>query len=724
MKLNRLMFWRNSILQKTIILVLLITTTVLFALGAKEYRTNKKESIEDLKEKAQIVSKRLSKVLVMPLWNLETENIESALLAEMADKSIFSIIVVDSGGELAAAKKRDDNWKIIPAEKKVSDDFISRTEKILQENEEVIGNVSVHCTYKFAKKALEQSFNNILIRTLLLDSILLIAIFIIVSQSTAKPLRRVVDFAKQVSQGDLSDTLEFKRQDEIGNMADALNEMVQSQRSLIKLSNLRYLPLPIFEIDTSFQVKYINDAGALAVDNEASDCIGMNSNELFFVEGYDQCPVLSVTIEENSQTTKEVRMKIGERQNVPVTFTAIPVHDKGIVVGAIGIIVDQTSIYEIIDEVKEITTRLHTSADELSQISEILASSSVEMEAQAGVVAQSTENISKNVNSVAKTAEDSSMFVTEIASMSEEMSATFNEMVIFSKKSSENMEHMAKSGDEMSQNVNKVSISIDDMTQSLQEVTTNTKKATQIASNASKQTEDINRRMEQLVLSSKQIGKVVNMIKQIADQTNMLALNAAIEAAGAGDAGKGFAVVAGEVKELAKQSANATDQIAAQIEDIQKSTQDAVDSVSLINNIIGQIVTIIDNISSQANEQNYRAESIAKTVSETASESKLVANKAGESFDMVDKIAIGINEVAKVANEIAKHVGELSSGSREIASSTGQAAQGIQEITHNIKGINIAAEDSAKGATEVRTSSMNLSDMVNRLTEIVNLFKL
>ncbi|MCP4031850.1 MAG: hypothetical protein GY734_11495, partial [Herbaspirillum sp.] len=185
-------------------------------------------------------------------------------------------------------------------------------------------------------------------------------------------------------------------------------------------------------------------------------------------------------------------------------------------------------------------------------------------------------------------------------------------------KTDGNVKQVAKSGGDMRAQIDSVASSVEEMTASLNEVAKNTAKGSRISQNASRRTEQVNVRMDALVTASNQIGKVIGVIKDIADQTNMLALNATIEAAGAGDAGKGFAVVAGEVKELAKQSADATGEISAQIEEIQKSVSDAVQAIEDINKVISETASINEMIAASVEEQTATANEISKSVAGSA----------------------------------------------------------------------------------------------------------
>ncbi|OQY13332.1 MAG: hypothetical protein B6I31_01365, partial [Desulfobacteraceae bacterium 4572_19] len=226
-------------------------------------------------------------------------------------------------------------------------------------------------------------------------------------------------------------------------------------------------------------------------------------------------------------------------------------------------------IHKIFTEFAETSNKLTGSSKELADISTQMSSSAQEMNAQSDTVAAASEQVSISVGTVASAAEQSSSSVSNIANMTEEMSSTFNEIVGFAQTTATNVQDMATASEEVSVGINNTAASIEEVTTSLNEVASNTNEASKVSEKARQGAVDINVKMDALVTASKQIGKIIGVIKDIADQTNMLALNATIEAAGAGEAGKGFAVVAGEVKELAKQSADATDEIASQVDEIQ-----------------------------------------------------------------------------------------------------------------------------------------------------------
>ncbi|MBF0572943.1 MAG: hypothetical protein HQK69_04195 [Desulfamplus sp.] len=382
------------------------------------------------------------------------------------------------------------------------------------------------------------------------------------------------------------------------------------------------------------------------------------------------------------------------------------------------------NLSHILKDIAQTTNNLSGSSKELSSVSTQMAAAAEEMTSQSGMVAAASEQVSASVSTVASAAEQSSSSVSNIAAMTEEMSSTFSNVAESAHRTADNVKKMAYDSDSIAMGINTVAVAVEEMTASLNEVAKNTSQASRVSQNASKATEKINDKMQALVSASKQIGKVVGVIKDIADQTNMLALNATIEAAGAGEAGKGFAVVAGEVKALAKQSAEATDEISGQIEQIQNSTNMVVDAISEISKVINEIAAINETIASAVEEQTSTAGEISRSVTENAHTVKEVAQKAGESSELVNEIARSTDEISKVASEVARHVGELSNGISEVARSSVEAAKGVNDISQNIHGISMASKETAIGASQTNESSRELSKIAASLAEIVKQFNL
>jgi len=291
------------------------------------------------------------------------------------------------------------------------------------------------------------------------------------------------------------------------------------------------------------------------------------------------------------------------------------------------------------------------------------------------------KEISGNTNTLSASSEELSAVSTQLAANAEEMTAQSNTVASATEQATANTNNISAAAEEMSTGVNTVATAIEEMSSSLNEVAKNCQKETKIAADANSQAQSTRDMMERLGVSSKEIGKVIEVINDIADQTNLLALNATIEAASAGEAGKGFAVVANEVKELAKQTAQATDQIGTQIEAMQSNTTNAVAAIEAITKVIQEINDISHTIVSAVEEQSA------------------------------------------TVNEIAKSVGGASQAAGEIARNVGESAKGLTEVSSNIQGVNKAAADTSGGVLNIRQSAQELSKLAAGLQKIVGQFK-
>lgn len=206
---------------------------------------------------------------------------------------------------------------------------------------------------------------------------------------------------------------------------------------------------------------------------------------------------------------------------------------------------------------------------------------------------------------------------------------------------------------DVSTSVNSVVLAMKEINVSLNEISANCGRSKNITIDAEDKARSTNNIIEKLSNSSKQIGKVVKVINEIADQTNMLALNAAIEAAGAGEAGKGFAVVAGEVKALARQTAESTEEIGQQIEDMQQNMSDAIAAMGTISQVIDEMSSITNTIAAAVAEQSAVSGSISNAVVDAAKKVSLITEKTGS--------------IATSSHNAAKSIAEASIGIRELA---------------------------------------------------------
>ena len=313
--------------------------------------------------------------------------------------------------------------------------------------------------------------------------------------------------------------------------------------------------------------------------------------------------------------------------------------------------------YLVLNPVHELLTRLKNA--------DINTSLEIKRNDEMGTLAAEFNDFVKNIREtllqVIRTSE-------QLAAASDKVSVASQQITANSQETSAQAGVVSSATQQVSQNLQTVATGAEEMGASIKEIAKNATEAAKVATSAVKVAEDTNTTISKLGESSAEIGQVIKVITSIAQQTNLLALNATIEAARAGEAGKGFAVVANEVKELAKETAKATEDIGRKIEAIQTDTQASVQAIATIGDVIKQINEISGTIASAVEEQNATTTEMARNVND--------------------------------------------------------AARGSSEITSNIAGVAQAAESTSHGATDTQQAAQQLVDTSTRLRKLVEQFKL
>ncbi len=241
-----------------------------------------------------------------------------------------------------------------------------------------------------------------------------------------------------------------------------------------------------------------------------------------------------------------------------------------------------------------------------------------------------------------------------LSSASEELSNTSQQLGTNSQQTTTQAAAVSAAAEEVSQNVQTVSTATEEMSASIKEISKNASEAAEVASSAARLAGSTTATMTKLSESSAEIGNVIKVITSIAEQTNLLALNATIEAARAGEAGKGFAVVANEVKELAKETAKATEDIGAKVEAIQQDAKGAVQAIDEITAVIGRINDIQNTIASAVEEQTGTTNEISRNISETAKGSSDIASNITGVANAATETQQSASASQKAAQELSK----------------------------------------------------------------------
>ncbi len=396
------------------------------------------------------------------------------------------------------------------------------------------------------------------------------------------------------------------------------------------------------------------------------------------------------------------------------------------------------------------SSAMKKTAENMLNIAQEMAKSGSNTSLKTSMTSAAVDEISAGVSQSSESLSSTSININTIASAIEEMSSTIRSLASAAEETSVGVKEATGLVSNITGSIRKVSETTDSVTDAVQGVVESVKDINAALLNVNQQSSQVSAMMENaqgransassiindLNASSKQIGKIVGVINEIANQTNMLALNAAIEAAGAGEAGNGFAVVANEVKELARQTAHATDEIAEQIETMQSNTAQAVSAVTAISGMIGEMTSFTSDLTHSINVQYSRAEGIkedsvkaskrltgiSKEIALISENSINVNRSATESSKGVTEIARSTSELLKASEEVAMNTERASSSVVDINRTAKEITAGVMDISKNIQQINIDTGTIAEIAATTSATAEQVNQAASTMEELLSKF--
>ncbi|MBF0628299.1 MAG: methyl-accepting chemotaxis protein [Magnetococcales bacterium] len=343
------------------------------------------------------------------------------------------------------------------------------------------------------------------------------------------------------------------------------------------------------------------------------------------------------------------------------------------------------------------SAQVTSTSEELSTNMETIFRSVSDMTVGFSTVSASAEEMATNMNTIASAAEEANINLTSVAKASNQVSVS--------------MGFVREAADQTSQNVSTVAAAVEELSTSLISVRQLCQNASGEATQASESVQSADEVLDKLLASAREIDQVVAMINDIASQTNLLALNAAIEAAGAGDAGKGFAVVATEVKELARQTTEATSLIGGKIGEIQSNAGNVGDANYKVNHLIERVNDSNGDILRAVDEQAMTLREVSRSMSDASGQTTEVTERVNDASSGIEEVARSVQEISFGIAEVTRSVVEATTGVSEVTRQIHETSRGAEEIHSNVSVASAAIRDVAESMSQVNHSSEALTSL-------------
>lgn len=527
-------------------------------------------------------------------------------------------------------------------------------------------------------EAVYKSNLNITIILIVAATLILLFISFKIVQAIKNPISTLKYAAEKLAAGDFSVRVQKINNDEIGDLTTAFGDM--AEKIAMQIQYLDNIPIPVTIIDMEYSIQYMNKKGAHVLARNKEELIGKKCYDQFKTGhcNTEKCAVAKAMKNDGVFTEETVAHPNG--MELPILYTGAAIKNReGQIIGALEAVTD-------IKEIKEMQNYLTRSTEKLMVAMDKFADGDLTIEAIPEKQNDDIGNLFNNFNRSVLNIKEMMIQVTEAVQATASASAQI----------SSSSEEMAAGAQEQSSQTREIASAIEQMTTTIMETTKNSGLAAEKAKKAGEIAEDggkivdasitgMNRIAEvvkqsaftvkELGKGSDQIGEIIQVIDDIADQTNLLALNAAIEAARAGEQGRGFAVVADEVRKLAERTTKATKEIAVMIKQIQKDTSEAV-------------------LSMEAGTAEVE-------------KGRELSNRAGKSLT---SIISGAKETVDIVTQVA------------VASEEQSAA--AEQISKSVEGINSVTEEATSGIQQIAKASEDLNRLTLDLQQLVSRFKI
>jgi methyl-accepting chemotaxis protein len=502
------------------------------------------------------------------------------------------------------------------------------------------------------------------------------------TRSISQPIARAVEATQQILRGETDVSVDVDRGDEAGQMMAGVSQMAAAFRERVDsmarvTSMVENAPINMICADMDLRIQYMNQASKDTMKIiehllpiKADEVMGQ-SIDIFHKNPEHQRQMLAT----DKHLPHQALIQLGD-EKVQLRVSAVyDNHHKYIGPMVTWELVTEKlrteqAVKDANEKVRRDQEELRAKVDSILKVVQSAAKGDLTQEIPVrgedavGQMGEGLNEFFSNLRTSVAAIARNSQGLTEA---SEQLNAVSQQMSANAEETSSQANVVTAASDEVNQNLQTVATATEEMSASIRDIARNATDAAKVANTAVGVAHKTNLTVIKLGESSAEIGEVIKVITSIAQQTNLLALNATIEAARAGEAGKGFAVVANEVKELAKETAKATEDISRKIETIQTDTREAVAAIGTISGIINQINDISTTIASAVEEQNA------------------------------------------TTNEMSRNVSD--------------AARGSGEITKNIAGVAEAAQSTSHGAGNSHKAAQQLAQMANDLKELTARFK-